>query len=337
MKEPSPDDLIRQLADEFKSQQRGLIGQMSFKDLVIHVSRDLRELNQILSRPNEQQQSTRASAVAALGLACLVLFWTLGVNRPDSDFLNEYNVEITGVGLMAGVLAVLLAAEGMPLVKAVIGSIPCQIAIGFFFALIVVTSTANANGALNQVLGVDASNAPIARVLLTAALVLKAMQPFFIVLFVAATIQLVLLIRGAITVLRGDRLLSDISGSAILLMFCCIVLSVTYAKVLFNGLKDDALPVRAYVLAHKFDFNDRALCLEGRFDAREARHSKYLYVGANQQKVLVGPKLSTSELGSWFFMDSELALRQGSIQPVLLDCAGTVPAVAPSASISHGN
>lgn len=298
---------------------------MTLKDLLILANHKLEEINESLRHTAEQQHSLRISTVLVLGVACLVLVWTLGVNRPDIEFLNKHNIEITIAGLMSGGLSILLAAEGIPLIKVILRSIPCRIAIGFFFALIAAMSTATANGAINQVLGIDASNAPIARALLTAALVLKAMQPIFFALLTAAALQAMAIIRDVVNVFRGDSMFSDISGSTVVVTLCCIVLSVIYLRVLLNGFKDEAIPAKAYILAHRFDFNDRALCLEGRLDAAEARHWKYLFVGANQQKVLVGPRLSTSELGSWFFIDPVLADRLGRVQPRLLDCAGGTP------------
>jgi len=69
-----------------------------------------------------------------------------------------------------------------------------------------------------------------------------------------------------------------------------------YSAVLFRGFDESALPAKAFMLAQRYDLNDRALCLENQLPEEQYVRFKYLFIGSQQQEVLIVPRMETAAL-----------------------------------------
>jgi hypothetical protein len=304
----------------------------SLKDVLVSINRQVLALEQRFRYAPEVSKAARGSAVVALGALCLFITLAVAFRREDDNFVARYAVELMALGLMGGALALLLFVEAIPVVQTLLKSLLCRIGIGFFFAMAVVTSTGSASTALNAALGVDASNAPIARALLTGVLVMKAGWWIAAVVGGVGIIQALLL---ATKLFKGEGV-EQLSGENVFVIVCTVLLGWAYSAVLFRGFDDAALPSKAYMLAQRYDFNDRALCLESRLPPEQYSQFKYLFVGAQQQEVLIVARLRTSTLNASFFLrpDGDAAFAQA--KAVLATCTGSLalPALA-SATLSQ--
>lgn len=313
------DELAGTLAREFKSKERSPWASMSTKDVLISINRDLMALERQFRYAPKVNEAARGSAIVVLAVMCLFITLFVSSNREEVGFVANHTVELMAFALMAGALAVLLFVEAIDLVQTLLKSPLCRIALGFFFAMAVVTSTGNANTALNVALGVDASNAPITRALLTGALVMKAGW------WIAAAVGVLALLQGALLATRlfNGEGAGDAPFQNVAVIVCTVVMGWTYSTVLFKGFDEAALPGKAYALAQRYDLNDRALCLETQIQPEQYRQFKYLFIGSPQQEVLIVPRMETAEFNTSFFTRGDEAQRFEPPKPVMAPCSPT--------------
>ncbi|CAN7765061.1 hypothetical protein LJR039_007268 [Pseudorhodoferax sp. LjRoot39] len=322
MKNSDHNELLKAALREFSSSADRTSVPMTMKDLLRAVKHDLSSLKYHVASSPEETNTVRRTAIVALTAICLILLWSLGYNRPDWDWLHRNQIELFSIGLLAGILAVLLSTEELPLTKAVLSSTSCRIVIGFFFAFMVAVATSNANTALNSITGIDASNMPIARAFLVSALVLKSAWPALFALGLVAAVHAIGLASYVRRVLRREKSVGEIQFASIAFVISTTIVGSVYAAVLFKGFREDVLPFKAYLLANKYDFNDRALCLEGLIPVELVGNSKFLFVGSGQSTVLVAPQPFQSEIDYNFFFKASPGLQYQFTKPTVYECKG---------------
>lgn len=316
---PSTKELLSIVAAELGNARSAGYGKSTVKDLLTAIHHKVSALEQRQRYKPVEDTIEKTTATVVLGMLCVFLVWSLGSKPPDSGILKTYSLEITAGGLVAGALAILVSLERMVLLQTLMKSMLVRLVFGFVFALIVAISTSQANTALNQALGVDASNAPIARAMLTAILVIKSGWIVAVALGVTALLHALLLIKSIMKIAKGEDSATDISWSSVFFIISSIVLGWSYTSLTSQGFTDEVLPVKAYILAEKFDFNDKALCLTNGSNEPEVP-AKYLFIGASQETVLIGPKLTPNELTASFFTQSDVGLRLDDIKTAQRPC-----------------
>jgi len=327
MNEQNQDELARTIVQEFKSSDRSRWSGMTLKDVLVSIHRNVSALEVQLRYAPMVSEAARNSAIVVLCVVCSFITLFVASNRDEIAFIAEHAVELMAFALMAGALALLLFIEAIPLVQTLLKSVLCRIAIGFFFAMAVVTSTGSANTAVNAALGVDASNAPIARALLTGALVMKAGW------WIAAVLGFMALLQGmllATKLFKGEGA-GEFSFQNASVIVCTVLLGWAYSAVLFRGFHEAALPDKAYVLAQRYDLNDRALCLENQLAPEQYAQFKYLFIGSQQQEVLIVPRMETGALNASFFTRADNDIPFERPRPVTTPCNAALPRTASSA------
>lgn len=312
----SVEAMMRSVAEEVTSSQFPVSRRRrTLKDLVDSIDTNVSSMERRQRSALAIDQDKKFAATVALGVMCFLVAWGLTTNPPDDGFFHDFLLEITALGLLSGALALLVSFEQIPLIQTLLTSNLVRVVFGLLFTLVIAISTSAANSALNAALGIDASNAPIARAMLTAILVIKSGWVVAVLIGFNVLVQLGWLIHDIIK--HGWAGLADqISWSRVFLVLSSIILAWSYTSMMKGFANEERLPIKAYILAHRFDFNDKAVCIA----PATAEASKYLFVGANQDVVLVGPRLSSAELGTWFFTEEETGLNLGDIKPVLKRC-----------------
>ncbi len=256
------------------------------KDFVAAIHKSLldKESTQRWKLRDEKYESNwNLSAIGIIGLILVI-----GPGRGSSDFawIDQNAFAFALSGLIACTWFVLMSLERAALFTALSKFMSVRITVGFLFAAGITVATSDANTALNAVLGVDASNAPLARAFLVAALFLKLLWPAFVVLGILAGINLLVVFAYARWRTVADDRNSEyreFPTMALIFVVSALVVSGIYVMTMRRAFSEENIPEKAYRLALQLDFNEAAYCLQ-----RSSNH-RYLFIGTNQDKVLIAP------------------------------------------------
>lgn len=127
---------------------------------------------------------------------------------------------------------------------------------------------------------------PLARAFLVAALFLKFLWPAFAVLGIIAVVSLLIVSAHLKWCAKDEKFSTEYRKfpvQTLLLALAAIVVSVVYTITMRQAFSEADLPEKAYRLALQLDFNTSAYCLPTQ------KGQRYLFVGVNQDKVLIAP------------------------------------------------
>lgn len=256
------------------------------KDILIsmHESADRKDDADRRKRHEEKYESNwNLSAVGVLGL---ILVFGPGRGSSDIAWIDQNAFAFLVAGLVACTWFVLMSLERGALIATLSRFTLVRVTTGFLFAAGIAYATSDANAVLNAVFSVDASNMPLARAFLVAALFLKLLWPAFAVLGLIAAVSL-LIVSAHLKWLAKDEKFSteyrEFPIRTLLLALAAIVVSVIYTNTMRQAFNEADLPEKAYRLALQLDFNTSAYCLPTQDGQR------YLFIGVNQDKVLIAP------------------------------------------------
>lgn len=224
--------------------------------------------------------------LSAVGIIGLAFVFGLGRGSTDIEWIDQNAFGFLCTGLIACTWFVLMSLERASLFAALSKFTSVRVTAGFLFAAGVAVATSDASSSLNAVLGVDASNAPLARAFLVAALFLKLLWPVFVILALLAAVNLLVIFSYFKWMVSRDERSPEyrvFPVAALIFLVASLVLSAVYMGTMRSAFSDKNIPEKAYRLALQLDFNEAAYCLP------PIKGHRYLFIGANQNKVLIAP------------------------------------------------
>ncbi|AMP02056.1 putative membrane protein [Collimonas arenae] len=236
----------------------------------------------------ERRHKMRSSAEAISLWTCggLGLFLVLMSSQASSDITwwNSVSYFVFVFGTVLTVMFVAASIEKSSTVTQMLKYNSVKLLCAFLFSAAVVYSSAQASTLLNGIFGVDSSNLPFARALLSAAFFMKMCTP---VLFILAFFSLAHIV--AIWVATKEEDFYSFPWGSVIFIVAALFSAGSYWWITHKALGDDQIKVKAYKLAHYLDFNSKAYCIDS------SSTESYLFFGNDQNKLLIDQKLEIDE------------------------------------------
>lgn len=247
-------------------------------------------LRQISEERNQNTFSEDVSYLACGVLGIVLLFISANLSA-DYDWVREHSFLLFSAGIIFALLFISISVERTSLFRDIWKHTTPKLIASLLFTAAMIFATSISSGAINSVFGVDASAMPFARAYLAGILFFKLVSPLFILLIVPVVLATVLLFNNKVD--------SWTRSVAAVFVLCALAVGAYSYKLLNGAFADMEIPYKAYKLAHKLDFSDRALCFND-----EQKKSSFLFIGPDQHSVLIDESFNGDESLEEFLKNS---------------------------------
>lgn len=223
------------------------------------------------------EQNWALGGLAFLALVFLTNGW--GSSR-DFEWLNENRFAIRLWGSAFAAVYIGVSIERTSFFRSLWSFGFTKLAASIAFSALLVFSTGKASSLINNVYGVDAAALPFTRAFMAGFVAFNYLSVVLIVVAILALLQAVNVI-GAVQSWWNKEVYVKAPWGPIIFILIAIFFLFASFKWLNTDFTDDALPAKAYRLAHVLDFNAKHHCIN------LPQGAAVVFIGPEQDRVLV--------------------------------------------------
>lgn len=268
----------------------------ALSDYLTDILLSLKRIEKAEEKKESQKQFNLNYLFGVVAFVSIVLLSNGSQDNPDFSWIdnNKFALKLWGVSLATIYLC--MSIERMTFFKPLWEFTVTKLSASVALSLLVVFCTGKAAGIINGIFGVDAAALPFTLTFTTALIIFSYLVPFIFVLGVVGLGHLLIVMAWCKSRFY-DKDKSEYFPPLNSVFFAGLSAVVVYFGYSWSSdnFSQEELPKKAYLLAHKLDFNSKHEC------GNLKSNIPVIFIGNSQSTVLADLSKSEVPTVEWFF------------------------------------